>query len=203
VDTSAPPSAPKPPKAPRAPRPPKPPVTVASVPLAPKDATNLVIGKKFSGSIRPESGEKFAATGAGDWFLTQQIPQWISVDFGAETEFNYFALASAQGVHFAVQASGDAATWKTLVEVDRVRPPYAWNGYFEKTKARHLRLVILKPSWDVHIRKLTVANLTVPLRDDAGKPVPTIAPPSTVTFDFSKLPKAADAAPAATNSNPK
>ncbi len=203
VDRSAPPPAPKPLKPPRALRPPKPPVTVASAPAAPKDAANLVIGKKFSGSIRPESGEKFTARGEGDWFLTQQIPQWISVDFGAETEFNFFGLASAQGVHFALQSSGDATTWQTLVEVDRVRPPYSWNGYFEKTKARHLRLVILKPSWDVHIRKLTVANLTDPLRDDAGKPVPTIAPPSTVTFDFSTLPKAADAAPAATNSSPK
>ena len=194
VDTSAPPSAPKPPKAPRAPRPPKPPVTVASAPAAPKDAANLVIGKKFSGSIRPESGEKFAATGGGDWFLTQQIPQWISVDFGAETEFNYFGLASAQGVHFALQSSGDAATWKTLLEVDRVRPPYSWNGYFEKTKARHLRLVVLKPSWDVHIRKLTVANLTAPLLDAAGKPFSIITPPSSATFDSSSLPKAAPAA---------
>ncbi len=200
VDSSAPPPAPKPQKAPRAPRPPKPPVTVASAPAAPKDTTNLVIGKKFTGSIRPEAGEKFTATGAGDWFLTQQIPQWIGVDLGAETEFNFFGLASAQAVHFALQSSGDAVNWRTLVEVDRLRPPYAWNGYFEKTRARHLRLVILKPSWDVHIRGITVANLTAPLRDADGKPVPTIAPPSGVTFDFSTLP---GAAPAAAKSNPK
>ena len=200
VDSSAPPPAPKPPKVPRPPRPPKPPVTVASAPAAPKDAANLVIGEKFSGSIRPESGVKFAAAGAGDWFLTQQIPQWISVDFGAETEFNYFALASAQAVHFALQSSSDAATWKTLVEVDRVRPPYAWNGYFAKTRARHLRLVILKPSWDVHIRRLTVANLTAPLLDAAGKPFPTITPPASATFDSSSLPKAA---PTAAKPDPK
>lgn len=191
VDTSAPPLTPTPPKPPRAPRPPKPPVTIASAPDAPKGTANLVIGKKFTGSIRPESGEKFTATGVGDWFLTQQIPQWISVDFGAETEFNYFGLASAQGVHFAVQTSSDAATWTTLIEVDRVRPPYAWNGLFEKTTARHLRLVILKPSWDVHIRRLTVANLTAPLLNAAGQPSPALQPLARETLDVSQLPPAA------------
>ncbi|HEY3325099.1 MAG TPA: discoidin domain-containing protein [Planctomycetota bacterium] len=189
VDSSAPAPAPQPAKAPRAPRPPKPPVTVASVPDAPKDTVNLVIGKKFSGSIRPESGAKFSATGSGDWFLTQQIPQWISVDFDVETEFNYFGLGSAQAVHFAVQTSNDATTWKTLVEVDRLRPPYSWNGYFDKTKARHLRLVILKPSWDVHIRRIMVANLVAPLLNADGKPVPAIQPPVGETLDLSKLPR--------------
>ena len=195
VDTSAPPPAAKPLKPPRAPRPPKPPVTIASAPDAPTGTANLVIGKKFSGSIRPESGERFTATGAGDWFLTQQIPQWISVDFGVETEFNYFGLASAQGVHFALQTSHDAATWKTLIEVDRVRPPYSWNGYFERTKARHLRLLILKPSWDVHLRKLTVANLTAPLLNAEGQPLPVLKPITSETLDLSTLPKPAASTP--------
>jgi hypothetical protein len=188
VDSSAPPPSPKPPKAPRPPRPPKPPVTVASAPDAPKATVNLILGRKITGSIRPESGAKFAATGAGDWFLTQQIPQWVSVDFGSETEFNYFSISSAQVVHFALQTSGDAATWKTLVEVDRIRPPYQWNGYFEKTAARYLRVVVLKPSWDVHIKKLTVANLVAPLNDAEGKPAPVIHPPVGETLDLSKLP---------------
>ncbi len=191
VDSSAPPPAPKPPKAPRAPRPPKPLVSIASAPDAPKDAANLILGKTITGSIRPESADKFIKSGAGDWFLTQQIPQWISVDFGAKTEFNYFGLASAQAVHFAVQTSNDAETWTTLVEVDRVRPPYQWNGYFEKTAARHLRLVILKPSWDVHIRKLTVANLSAPLLYLDGKQVPALKPVPTETLNLDGLPKAA------------
>ena len=191
VDKSAPPPAPKPPTKPRAPSPPKPPVTVASAPDAPLSTANLILGKTITGSIRPESAGKFVATGAGDWFLTQQIPQWISVDFGAETEFNYFGIASAQVVHFALQTSSDATTWKTLVEVDRVRPPYQWNGYFEKTKARHLRIVVLKPSWDVHIRKLTAANLAAPLLDAGGKPVPARKAIAAETLDLSDLPKAA------------
>lgn len=196
VDTSAPPPAPKPPKLPRPPKPPRPPVSIASVSGPPDGTANLILGKSLTGSIRPESAEKFAATGAGDWFLTQQIPQWIAVDFGAETEFNYFAIASAQVVHFVLQSSNDAVNWKTLVEVDRVRPPYRWNGYLETTKARHLRLVVLKPSWDVHVKMLTVAHLASPPEDGEGKPATPIRPPTGEASALSDLPKAALPLPA-------
>lgn len=190
VDTSAPPPPPKPAKPPRAPRPPKPPVTIASAPAVPNNAVNLILGKNFSGSVRPESAARFAATGAGDWFLTQQIPQWIAVNFGAETEFNYFSIASAQVVHFVLQISDDAATWRTVVEVDRIRPPYVWNGYFEKIKAQHLRLIVLKPSWDVHIRKLLVANLAQPPTEADGRAALPLKPTLQVLAKLPALPEA-------------
>ncbi len=196
VDTSAPPPAPKPPKTPHPPPQPRPPVSIASVSAAPEGTANLILGKSLTGSIRPESAEKFSATGAGDWFLTQQIPQWIAVDFGAETEFNYFAIGSAQVIHFVLQASNDAMNWKTLMEVDRIRPPYRWNGYLEKTRARHLRLVVLKPSWDVHVKKLTVANLVSPPTDSEGKPAAPIRPPVSDAPALPALPKEALPIPA-------
>ena len=195
VDARAPLPALKPPKAVRPSKPPKPPVSVASAPDAPGGTVNLILGKTITGSIRPESGAKFAASGAGDWFLTQQIPQWISVDFGAQTEFNYFAIASAQVVHFRLQTSGDGLAWKDLAEVDRVRPPYRWNGYFEKTTARYLRLVVLKPSWDVHVKKILVADLAQPPADPDGRPAQALKAAAGTLPELPGLPAAAPLRP--------
>jgi hypothetical protein len=189
VDASAPPPEPKVPKPPRAAPPPKPPVTISSAPDAPKDVVNLILGRKITGSVRPDEGATFAKAGSGNWFLTQQIPQWISIDFGGATEFNYFSIASAQVVHFRLQTSDNGTDWSDLVEVDRVRPPYRWNGYFEKVKAAQLRLVVLKPSWDVHVYRLLVANLAQVPVDPNGKSVEALkAPASGALPELPKLP---------------
>jgi hypothetical protein len=162
-DRSAPPLPPRPPKAVRAPKPPKPPVSIPSAPAAPAGTPNLIVGATITGSIRPESAESFVKTGMGNWFLTQQLPQWIQVDFGEETEFNYVSVGGDQIVHFVVQTSNDAMIWQQRLEVERIRPSYAWNGFFETPSARYLRLVLLTPSWDVHVRKLMVARLSEPV----------------------------------------
>jgi hypothetical protein len=65
----------------------------------------------------------------------------------------------------------------------------------EKTRARHLRLVVLKPSWDVHVKKLTVANLAFPPNDWEVKPAVPIQPPSGEEPALSNLPKAALSTP--------
>jgi hypothetical protein len=199
VDTSAPPPGPKPPKKPRPPLPPKPPMTPASAPDAPKDTANLIIGKKITGSVNTAQAAKYTASGGGDWFMGQHFPQWLCVDFGAETEFDTIAVTAIQVIHFCAQVSNDEAHWRTLVEVDHMRNPWQWNGYFEKTKARYLRIVVLPPSWDVHVRKLTVANLAKPLMDAGGQPVPALKAAAETTVDLSNLPKAAppEAAPSA------
>jgi hypothetical protein len=94
-----------------------------------------------------------------------------------------------QVVHFRFQISDDETTWKDLVEVDRARSPWHWNGYFEKTKVRHLRLVVLKPSWDVHLMKLVVANLNQPLGDKDGHTVQALKPSLKASQEILGFPK--------------
>jgi len=198
LDASLPPPAPKVyTPAPRPPPPPKPQMTPAVAPEAPADAVNLLIGKTITASIDPVHAAALAQTGSGNWFAQQRYPQWLAVDFGDETEFDYLALQVAGALSLqklCVQTSHDQTAWDTQVLVDHVRRNTQWAGYFPKIKARHVRLLLLPPSGDVHIRRLFIANLAQPLTDKAGQPAPVIKPFAGATPDFSNLPKAATAA---------
>ena len=187
IDSSAPPPPPKPPKPPRPPKPPKAPTMPASIPPA-TDASNLAVGKTWIGSINTVRLDDFAKSGAGNWFAGQHFPQWMAVDFGTPTEFNYIAMNAIQVPHSCLQTSDDGTTWKTLTEITNLRKPWLWNGYFDKTTARFVRLIVLPPSWDVHLHGFSVSDLATPPTGADGKPAAPIAPPATPVDGLDKLP---------------
>ncbi len=187
IDSSAPPPPPKPPHPPRPPKPPKAPTNPASAPSV-ADAVNLAIGKNWIGSIDTIRLDDFAKKGAGNWFAGQHFPQWMAVDFGAPTEFNYVAMTAIQVPHSCLQTSDDGTTWKNLVEITNLRKPWGWNGYFEKTTARYLRLVVLPPSWDVHLHNFAVADVAAPPMGTDGKPLTPLTPITTPVDGLDKLP---------------
>ncbi|HEY3322879.1 MAG TPA: discoidin domain-containing protein [Planctomycetota bacterium] len=195
VDSSAPPAPPKPVKVVnRPPPPPKPLMTPVSAPDAPKDTVNLVEGKTITASIDPERAAGLAKSGDGNWFAQQRYPQWLCVDLGSETVFDYVSIRSLGHFslqHFWIQVSNDGAAWKNLVEVDHVRRNTQWNGFFEKTKARYVRAVLVPPSTDVHVKKFVLANLAKPLTDKDGNPVPALKPTLGESPDLATLPKPA------------
>jgi len=196
VDRSAPPPAPKEVKRTnRPPPPPKPLMTPPSCPEAPADAVNLVEGKTITASIDPRGAMGLAKPGNANWFAQQRYPQWFCVELGKDdVEFDCVSLRVLAGLslqHFWIQVSGDGANWRNLVEVDHVRKNVQWNGYLEKTKARYVRVILAPPSSDVHVKKFVLANLTKPLTDKDGKPVPVLRPVFSETPDFSRLPPAA------------
>ena len=172
----------------------KPNMTPASAPIAPRDSVNLVEGKSITASIDPARAADLAKPGDGNWFAQQRYPQWLCVDLGAETEFNYVSIRVLAGLslqRFWIQTSSDGATWKNLVEVNYVRRNTQWNGCFEKQKSRYVRAILIPPSSDVHVKKFVIANIDKPLADKDGQPVPVLKPVFGDVPDFSNLPKAA------------
>jgi hypothetical protein len=195
IDISSPPPAPKPyTPSTRPAQPPKPLMAPASAPAAPDGTVNLVEGKSVTASIDAKRAADLAKPNDANWFAAQRYPQWLSVDLGGLATFDYVSvkvLGPLSLQHFWIQISDDATTWKNLVEVDHVRKNTIWNGYFEKTRTRYIRTVIVPPSSDVHFKKLVIANLEKPLLDEDGKVVTVLKPVFGDSPDFAMLPPAA------------
>jgi hypothetical protein len=178
------------------PLPPKPAVSPPSAPEAPGMVRNLVIGATMTTSIYPGKTADMAKTGSGDWFAGQHFPQWLAIDFGSAIEFDYLSFTGIQIIHCCIQTSIDGTSWDTLVEVDHQRKPWVWNGCFAPVTARYLRLVAMPPSWDVHLRRITVAKLAKPMLDADGMPITVLRPGGPVA-GLESLPPVAVADPGA------
>jgi hypothetical protein len=130
---------------------------------------NLALGKTASGSTKPEtaakavdgslftpwSGEKPSGRAGGKKATPKaEIPaeQWLAVDLGAEQTVGAVSISwwKAYAREYRIEVSSDGQTWKEVFHEPK-KSEFCGNTdliSFQAIKARHVRLVCLKPGTD-------------------------------------------------------